>query len=75
MRAVWAAVSAVWAMLALVAVLAWSRGQAPSPPASATPTVRVVTGKNGQQLVLAQAVNTTHATTQSSPTAGAFTDN
>jgi hypothetical protein len=67
MRRVWATVAAVWAMLAIVAVLAWSRPTA-SPSPAATPTVLVVKGKNGkQQLVVVQSAPGAHATTQTSP--------
>jgi hypothetical protein len=67
MRRVWATVAAVWAMLAIVAVLAWTR-QAPSAIPAATPTVLVVKGKNGkQQLVVLRSTAGAHATTQTSP--------
>jgi hypothetical protein len=67
MRRVWSTVAAVWAMLAIVAVLAWTR-QAPAPLPAATPTVLVVKGKNGkQQLVVVQPKAGAHATTQTSP--------
>ncbi len=67
MRRVWATVAAVWAMLAIVGVLAWSRAN-PAPLPSATPTVLVVKGKNGkQQLVVVQPSAAAHATTQTSP--------
>jgi hypothetical protein len=67
MRRVWATVAAVWAMLAIVAVLAWSR-PASSPLPAATPSVLVVKGKNGkQQLVVVQSTAGAHATTQTSP--------
>ena len=42
MRRVWATVVGVWAVVAIVAVLAWSRAQTPSPVTGATPTVMVV---------------------------------
>lgn len=64
---VWIAVASVWAMLMLVAVLAWSYGPA-HPLAQATPQTLVVKTVNGkQQLVLAQpAAGPTHATTHTS---------
>ena len=69
MRRVWAAVAATWALLAIVAVLAWSHPQTPSPAGgTATPTVVVVKGKNGKQrLVVLQSAGGAHATTQTSP--------
>jgi hypothetical protein len=69
MRRVWATVVSVWAVVAIVAALAWTRVQAPAPVTGATPTVLVVKGKNGkQQLVAVQpAGGATHATTQTSP--------
>jgi hypothetical protein len=68
MRRVWATVVSVWATIAIVAVLAWTRAQAPAPVTGAAPTVMVVKGKNGkQQLVVVQSAATPHATTQTSP--------
>lgn len=69
MRNVWATVLAVWALSAVVAVLAWTRQQpAPAAPAS---NVVIVRGKNGvQQRVLVPSLSgTTHATTRTSPVA------
>jgi hypothetical protein len=69
MRRVWAAVVSVWAVLAIVAVLAWTRPAAPPSQTNATPTVLVVRGKNGRQkLVVVKApAPAVHATTQTSP--------
>jgi cyanate permease len=68
MRRIWATVVGVWAMLAIVAMLAWTRQQAPAPLPQATPTVLVVKGKNGtQHLVVVNTVGGSHATTQTSP--------
>ena len=69
MRRVWAAVVSVWAVLAIVAALAWTRPTAPTAAPQATPTVLVVKGKNGtQKLVVLKAVGAApHATTQTSP--------
>jgi hypothetical protein len=69
MRRVWASVASVWAVLAIVAVLAWSRPPIASAPPQATPTVLVVKGKHGtQKLVVVKAtVPAAHATTQTSP--------
>ena len=52
MRRVWAAVVAVWATLAIVAVLAWSN-HPPRPVAAATPqTMVVVKGPHGKRRVM-----------------------
>jgi anti-sigma-K factor RskA len=69
MRRLWATVVSVWAVLAIVAVLAWSRPATPSAQPQASPTVLVVKGKNGtQQLVVVNSPATPpHATTQTSP--------
>jgi hypothetical protein len=68
MRRVWASVVSVWAVVAIVAVLAWTRVQTPAPATGATPTVLVVKGKNGKQrLVVVQPAGGAHATTQTSP--------
>lgn len=61
MRRVWAAVVSVWALLALVAVLAWTRPVTPAPQA----TQAVVVTKGGHRRVVL--VPTAHATTQTSP--------
>jgi len=61
MQRIWVVVLSVWAMLAIVAVLAWSRPVVSPPPASAQ-TVKVVTGPGGKtHLVVVKAP--THATT------------
>ena len=68
MRRVWAAVAATWALLAIVAVLAWSH----PPLQSASPggaTVVVVKGKKGRAVVLPAGV-ATHTTTHTSHVAG-----
>jgi hypothetical protein len=65
MRRVWAAVGSVWALLALVAVMAWTRA-----PMSATPpraTTAIVRTANGTQRVVVLAPPA-HATTQTSQT-------
>ncbi len=70
MRRVWATVVSLWAVLAIIAVLAWTRPAVSSAAPQATPTVLVVKGKNGtQRLVVVKATGTapTHATTQTSP--------
>jgi hypothetical protein len=67
MRRVWATVVSVWAVVAIVGVLAWTRAQT-APITGATPTVVVVKGKNGKQrLVVIQSAGSAHATTQTSP--------
>jgi hypothetical protein len=69
MRRIWASVVSVWAVLAIVAVLAWSRPAPPAGQPQATPTVLLVKGKNGtQKLVVVKATGAApHATTQTSP--------
>jgi hypothetical protein len=69
MRRVWASVVSVWAVLAIVAVLAWSRPAAPVAHQQSTSTVLVVKGKNGTQrfVVLKAPRVAPHATTQTSP--------
>jgi hypothetical protein len=67
MQRIWVVVLSVWAMLAIVAVLAWSsRPSAPLPPASAQTVV--VKGSGGKQhLVVLKAP--AHATTATSAVA------
>lgn len=67
MQRVWIAVASVWAMLALVAVLAWTYRPAGSLP-QATPQVLVVKTPNGKRqiVVLQPAAGPTHATTHTS---------
>jgi hypothetical protein len=68
MQRVWVVVLSVWAMLAIVAVLAWSSHTAPPLPAASSQTV-VVKGQNGKQkLVVLKAP--AHATTATSAVAG-----
>jgi hypothetical protein len=69
MRRVWASVVSVWAVLAIVAVLAWTRPANPVAQPQPTPTVLVVKGKHGTQrlVVLKAAAPAVHATTQTSP--------
>ncbi|HEY2789739.1 MAG TPA: hypothetical protein VGI72_09785 [Gaiellales bacterium] len=63
MRTVWVTVLSVWALFAVVAVLAWTRQQ--TVPASA-PQVVVVKAKNGTSHLVVQ--NTApQATTRTSP--------
>ena len=70
MRRVWASVVSVWAVLAIVAVLAWTR-QPPAPVTSPTvATTVLVKGKHGttqRLVVLGTATTAAHATTQTSP--------
>ncbi len=49
MQRVWVVVLSVWAMLAIVAVLAWSSRPAAAPPSPSASTVKVVKGPNGKQ--------------------------
>lgn len=68
MQRVWVVVLSVWAMLAVVAVLAWSSRPSQPLPAAAPQTV-VVKGHGGKQkLVVVKAP--AHATTATSRVAG-----
>ena len=65
MQRIWVVVLSVWAMLAIVAVLAWSSRPMASPPPSSAQTVKVVKGPGGKQrLVVLKAP--AHATTATS---------
>ena len=71
MRRVWATVVSVWMVLAIVAVLAWTR-QAPArvatPPVAAALLVKGKHGSTQRVLVVGTATSgATHATTQTSP--------
>jgi cyanate permease len=64
MQRIWVVVLSVWAMLAVVAVLAWSSRPA-LPPQAASPQTVVVQGHGGKQrLVVLKAP--AHATTSTS---------
>lgn len=66
MQRVWTVVLSVWAMLAIVTVLAWAHRPAASAVPSAPQSV-VVTGANGKQhVVLVQPGAAAHATTSTS---------
>jgi hypothetical protein len=65
MRRVWAAVVSVWALLALVAVLAWTRPVVA--PQQAVSRVVVTNGTRSRVMFLPSV----HATTQTSPGAAA----
>ena len=70
MRRVWAAVVAVWATLAIVTGLAWTRQTPVQPVARAAPTTLVVKSKSGtKRFVVVSSTSATapHATTQASP--------
>jgi hypothetical protein len=68
MQRVWVVVLSVWAMLAIVAVLAWSSRPAAPLPAASAQTV-VVKGHGGkQQLIVTKAP--AHATTSTSAVGG-----
>lgn len=67
MRQLWAAIVAVWVLLSIVAVLAWTRVP-PAPTPQATPTVLVKGhGKAAHRVALAPTSPATHTTTQTSP--------
>ena len=69
MQRIWTVVLSVWAMLAIVTVLAWTYRPAAAPPPVAAAQTLVVKSANGkQQLVVVQpgAVGGTHATTSTS---------
>lgn len=68
MQRIWVVVLSVWAMLAVVAVLAWSSRPMASPPQTAPQKV-LVQGAHGKQrlVVLHQPA---HATTSTSATVG-----
>ncbi len=68
MRRVWAAVASVWALLAIVAVLAWSHPPLQSP--SSGTSVVVINGKKGHAVVLPGAIATHTTTHTSAPPAG-----
>ena len=68
MQRIWVVVLSVWAMLAIVAVLAWSSRPLASAPQPAAQQV-VVQGANGKQhLVVLHSA--THATTSTSAAVG-----
>ncbi len=69
MRTVWATVLSVWALFAVVAVLAWTRQQPAAPASQGVSTAVVVKGTNGKsRLVVVPATTAaTHATTRTSP--------
>ena len=65
MQRVWVVVLSVWAMLAIVAVLAWSSRPCHLFPPAAAPAVKVVKGPGGKQhLVVLK--TPAHATTATS---------
>jgi cyanate permease len=69
MQRIWTVVLSVWAMLAIVAVLAWSHRPAPATPPQAAAQTFVVKTVNGKsQLVVLQPapLGAAHATTQTS---------
>jgi len=68
MQRVWVVVLSVWAMLAIVAVLAWSSRPATPLPAASAQTV-VVKGSNGKQRVVVLKAPA-HATTATSRVVG-----
>jgi hypothetical protein len=64
MQRVWASVLAVWALLALVAVIAWSRPPTPVAQSSGR-TVVIRTANGGHRAIVL--TPPPHATTQTSP--------
>ena len=69
MQRVWTAVLSVWALLAIVAVLAWTHQPRPAPPQQAVARTLVVQTVNGKrQIVVLQpgALGAPHATTHTS---------
>lgn len=62
MQRVWVVVLSVWAMLAIVAVLAWSSRPAVSPPTSGQALVVKGTGGKQRLVVVKTAVHATTAT-------------
>jgi hypothetical protein len=75
MQRVWATVVSVWAVLAIVAALAWARAPVAQPLSQPTAMTLLVKGKNGTtqrvHVVGAASGTTPHATTQTSPPPGA----
>jgi hypothetical protein len=69
-RNVWAAVLATWSLIAVLAVLAWTR-PLPSPAPQQAPTAVIVKGKNGTShiVVVQGGAAPSHATTRTSPVA------
>jgi len=71
MRRIWATVVSVWMVLAIVAVLAWTRQPPARVAAPPVATTLLVKGKNGTTqrfVVLGSATSSgAHATTQTSP--------
>ena len=68
MQRVWVVVLSVWAMLAIVAVLAWSSHPVAAPPTPATQTL-VVKGPHGKRQLVVVQPGATHATTATSAVA------
>ena len=69
MQRVWVVVLSVWAMLAIVAVLAWAHRPVSTSALPAVPQTLVVKGANGkQQLVVVQpgTLGAPHASTHTS---------
>ncbi len=71
MRTIWATVLSVWALLAVVAFLAWTRQQpTPAGTSQTIPGAVIVKGKNGTSrlVVVSGAGSTTaHTATRTSP--------
>jgi cyanate permease len=67
-RTIWATVLATWALLAVLAVLAWTRPR-PATTQQKIPQAVVVKGTNGKSsiVVVSSGASTSHATTRTSP--------
>jgi hypothetical protein len=71
MRRVWATVASLWAMIAIVGVLAWTRPPVSRPLSQPVATTLLIKGKHGTTQRVLVVGNVTgsapHATTQTSP--------
>jgi hypothetical protein len=74
MRRAWATIVTVWAIVAIVGFLAWTRPPVGAPQTRVVPTRIVVKGRNGvSHVVVVRQVVPAHATTQTSPAGGGGT--
>jgi hypothetical protein len=69
MQRVWVVILSVWAMLAIVAVLAWSSRPVAAPPTTPAAQTLVVKGAHGKQQLVVLQGGATHATTGTSAVA------
>ena len=65
MQRVWVVVLSVWAMLAIVAMLAWSSRPSAAPPPAPGQAVQIVKGPGGKQRIVVMKAPV-HATTATS---------